>query len=413
MRWAKIIAVVLIVLVGGYFALDPILNNINLGLDLQGGVHVVLLAEKPEGGKITDKDMQQLKAVMQERVDELGVAEPVIQIEGDRRLIIELPGVKDPEKAVDIIGRTAYLEFKTHDGQTILTGSDLSDAQGVIDPTTNEPIIDLQFNERGTKIFAETTSELVEKYREGDPRRVIGIYLDGKMLTSPFVKDVISNGRAQISGGFADYEEAANLAALLRAGALPVNVKIIEKRTVGPVLGQDSLEKSKKAVFWGIVLVMIYMVSFYRVPGLVADFALLVYALLVLAVLAALNATLTLPGIAGFLLSVGMAVDANVIIYERIKEEIRSGKSLRASVEAGFRRAILTVMDANITTLLAAAVLFKFGTGPVRGFAVTLSIGVLASLFTAIVLTRYILRELTSKGLINNPKLFGLGLQGR
>ncbi len=412
MRWAKIVALILIVLVGGYFSLEPILNNINLGLDLQGGVHVVLLADKPDG-EVNEQDMQQLKAVMQERVDELGVAEPVIQIEGDRRLIIELPGVKDPEKAVEMIGKTAYLEFKTYDGKTILTGSDLSDAKGVINPTTNEPVIDLQFNEKGTKIFAETTSELVEKYKEGDPRRVIAIYLDGKMLTSPFVKDVISNGRAQISGGFKDYEEAANLAALLRAGALPVNVKIIEKRTVGPILGHDSLEKSKRAVICGIILVMLYMVFFYRVPGLVADFSLIVYALLVLAVLAAINATLTLPGIAGFLLSVGMAVDANVIIYERIKEEIRSGKTLRASVEAGFKRALLTVMEANITTLLAAAVLFKFGTGPVRGFAVTLSIGVLASLFTAIILTRYILRELTFKGLLNNPKLFGLGLQGR
>jgi len=410
MRWAKIIAVILIILVGGYFAFEPILNNINLGLDLQGGVHVVLLAEKPEGGKITKQDMQQLKAVMTERVDELGVAEPVIQIEGERRLIIELPGVKDPEKAVDIIGRTAYLEFKTYDGRTILTGSDLSDAKGVINPTTNEPIIDLQLNERGTKVFAKTTSELVKKYREGDPRRVISIYLDGKMLTSPFVKDVISNGRAQISGGFKDYDEAANLAALLRAGALPVNVKVVEKRTVGPILGADSLVKSKRAVFYGFLLVMLYMLFFYRVPGLVAGFSLLVYGLLILGVLAAINATLTLPGIAGFLLSIGMAVDANVVIYERIKEEIRSGKTLRASVEAGFKRSLLTVMDANITNLLAAAVLFKFGTGPVRGFAVTLSIGVLASLFTAIVLTRYILRELTVKDLINNPKLFGFGL---
>jgi len=412
MRWVKIFALVLIVLVGGYFALNPILNSIKLGLDLQGGVHVVLLAEDPKGEGVTEQDMQQLKAVMRERVDELGVTEPVIQKEGDRRLIIELPGVKDPEEAVKVIGKTAYLEFKTWDGKTVLTGEDLADAQAVIDTTKNEPVINLQFNKKGSRIFAEITSELMEKYREDDPRRVIGIYLDGKMLTSPYVRDVISNGRAQISGGFEDFDEAANLAALLRAGALPVDVKIIEKRTVGPILGQDSLEKSKRAVLYGVIAVMLYMVLFYRVPGAVADFALVVYGLLVLGALAAINATLTLPGIAGLLLSVGMAVDANVIIFERLKEELRSGKTLRASVEAGFRRAILTVMDANITTLIATAVLYKFGTGPIRGFAVTLSIGILASLLTAIVLTRFILREIVATGTIRSPKLFGVLQRG-
>ena len=221
------------------------------------------------------------------------------------------------------------------------------------------------------------------------------------------VNEAIPNGQAQISGGFASLDEAANLAALLRAGALPVNVEIIEKRTVGPTLGIDSLEKSKQAIIWGLLGIMVFMVILYRVPGLIADFALGVYALLVVGVMVGINAVLTLPGIAGLLLSVGMAVDCNIIIFERIREEIRLGKTIRASVDAGFNRAIRTVMDANITTLIAAAVLYQFGTGPVRGFAVTLSIGIFASILTAIILTRFLLREVVATGSIRSPKLFG------
>ena len=407
MRWLKIIALVLVVLVGGYLAFEPVLNSLKLGLDLQGGVHVVLLAEDPKDGSVSRDDMEQLKAVMRQRVDELGVTEPLIQAEGEDRLIIELPGVKKPEEAVDVIGKTAFLEFKTWDGETILTGKELEDAQGVLDPTTNEPIITLQFGREGSRAFAEATSKVTEEFRSGDPRRSIGIFLDGQLLTNPTVNEAIPNGRAEISGGFETFDEAANLAALLRAGALPVEVKVIEKRTVGPVLGRDSLEKSKQAVMIGVALVMLYMLLFYRVPGLIADFTLVVYGLFVLGALVGINATLTLPGIAGLLLSVGMAVDANVIIFERLKEEIRAGKTLRASVDAGFRRAILTVLDANITTLLATAVLYKFGTGPIRGFAVTLSLGIIASLLTAVILTRFILKQVVATGSIRSSKMFG------
>jgi preprotein translocase subunit SecD len=407
MRWVKILAVVLILAVAGGLAVNPILENLKLGLDLQGGVHVVLLADDPRDGEVSKKDMEQLTAVMRERVDELGVGETVIQPEGNDRLIIELPGVQDPEQAVEAIGRTAYLEFKTSDGETILTGQDLKDAQGALDPTTQEPLINLEFNREGSKVFAEVTTRLTEEYRQQDPRRAIGIYLDDKLLTNPNVNEPIPNGQAQISGGFASLDEAANLAALLRAGALPVNVEIIEKRTVGPTLGIDSLEKSKQAIIWGLLAVMVFMVILYRVPGLIADFALGVYALLVVGVMVGINAVLTLPGIAGLLLSVGMAVDCNIIIFERIREEMRLGKTIRASVDAGFKRAIRTVMDANITTLIAAAVLYQFGTGPVRGFAVTLSIGIFASIITAIVLTRFLLKEIVATGVIRSPKLFG------
>jgi preprotein translocase subunit SecD len=407
MRWVKILAVVLILAVAGGLAVNPILENLKLGLDLQGGVHVVLLADDPRDGEVSKKDMEQLTAVMRERVDELGVGETVIQPEGNDRLIIELPGVQDPEQAVEAIGRTAYLEFKTSDGETILTGQDLKDAQGALDPTTQEPLINLEFNREGSKVFAEVTTRLTEEYRQQDPRRAIGIYLDDKLLTNPNVNEPIPNGQAQISGGFASLDEAANLAALLRAGALPVNVEIIEKRTVGPTLGIDSLEKSKQAMIWGISIVMLLMLVFYRVPGLIADFALAVYAFLVIGVMVGINAVLTLPGIAGLILSIAMAVDCNIIIFERIREEIRAGKTIRAAVEAGFNRAIITVMDANVTTLIATAVLYKLGTGPVRGFAVTLSIGIFASILTAIILTRFLLREVVATGSIRSPKLFG------
>ena len=408
MRWMKITVVVLIVAIGGYFATGPILNSLKLGLDLQGGVHVVLQAEDPRDGTVSTKDMDQLKAVMRQRVDELGVGETLIQPEGEDRLIIEMPGVDNPDEAVKSIGQTALLEFKTADGKTVLTGQDLKDAQGALDSTTQEPLISLQFNTNGSKVFAELTRKLTDEYRQGDPNRAIGIYLDDKLLTNPNVNEPIPSGQAQISGGFASLDEATNLAALLRGGALPVNVEIIEKRTVGPTLGLDSLEKSKEAMIWGISIVMLLMLVFYRVPGLIADFALVVYAFLLVGVMASLNAVLTLPGIAGVILSIAMAVDCNIIIFERIREEMRAGKTIRASVEAGFDRAIITVMDANVTTLIATAVLYKLGTGPVRGFAVTLSIGIFASILTAIVLTRFLLRAVVATGSIRNPKLFGV-----
>ncbi|NLJ99618.1 MAG: protein translocase subunit SecD [Clostridia bacterium] len=407
MRWAKIVAVMLVIVIGGYFAINPLLDSVKLGLDLQGGVHVVLLAEKPDGVEVASEDMRQLEAVMRQRVDELGVNEPIIQPEGKNRLIIELAGIENPDEAVNVIGKTAFLEFKTWDGETILTGEDLADAEGVIDSTNNKPVISLQFNKKGSSIFADATTELCEEFRSDDPRRAIGIYLDGELLTNPQVNEPIPSGQAQISGGFQNFDDAANLAALLRAGALPVNVEIIEKRAVGPTLGMDSLEKSKTAIIYGVLAVMLFMVLFYRVPGLIANFALIAYGLIVVGALSAINATLTLPGIAGLLLSIGMAVDANVIIFERLKEEIRNGKTLRASVEAGFRRAILTVLDANVTTLIATAVLYKFGTGPVRGFAVTLSIGIIASLLTAVLLTRFMLREVVATGSIRSTKAFG------
>ncbi len=401
----KLAFVIVLVLVVGALLYKPIMNAISLGLDLQGGVHVVLKAVK-EKAAITSEDMQQLKSVMRERVDELGVSEPVIQISGEDRLIVELAGVKDPQEAVNLIGKTAMLQFKTADGKTILTGKDLKNAKAMINPSTGKPEIQLEFNAEGAKIFGNVTSRLVQEYPNKDPRRAIAIYLDEELLTNPNVEEAIPSGKAVISGN-RSFEEASNIAALLRGGALPVNVEIMEKRTVGPTLGADSLVKSINAIIYALIAIALFIILYYRVPGLVAAFSLLVYAILVMGGLAVINAVLTLPGIAGLLLSVAFAVDANVIIYERLKEELKNGKTIRAAVEAGFGRAFWTIFDANTTTLLAAAVLFYYGTGPIRGFAVTLSIGILASMFTAITFTRFILRLLADTKLVTNTWLYG------
>ncbi len=406
---AVLIAILLVIGIGGFLLIKyrVLQNNINLGLDLQGGVHVVLEAVDTPEAPVKLDSIDRVKAVIENRVNQTGVKEPLIQKEGTRRLIVELAGVKDAETALELIGRTAQLKFVTADGRLVVTGQDLKDAQASTDPTTNEPYVSLTFNSEGAKKFGAVTTELVQKYpNPQDPKRAIAIYLDENLLTNPIVKEAITTGQAQISGGYKNLEEANKDAILLRSGALPVKLEKVAIQSVGPTLGKDSLDKSQKAGIIGIIAILIFMVAYYRLPGLVANVAMVVYMFIVLGVLAALNATLTLPGIAGFLLSIGMAVDANVIIFERLKEEIREGNSLRRSVEAGFSRAFTTIFDANATTLIAAAILYYFGTGAIRGFAVTLSIGILASMFTAITFTRWLLRLVVDSG-IRNTKLYG------
>lgn len=410
MKWGKVVSIVLVValIIGAAFmAAEPLQKNLKLGLDLKGGVQVRLEAK----GEVTDRDIAQIIAIMRNRVDSLGVAEPNIQQEGDNRVLIELPGAKDPEEAIRTIGKTAQLEFRLYDGTIILDGSDLEDAQEAKDPQTGEIYVALKFKPEGAKKFADTTAELVAKYPEVNGQqdrqhRVIGIFLDEEMLQIPYVSTTIPDGQAQITG-YSDLNEAHNIALLLRSGALPVPVEIIEKRTVGPTLGADSIAKSKTAAIYGLAAIMIFMLLFYRLPGVVADVSLVLYSLLNIGILILLNATLTLPGIAGFLLSVGMCVDANIIIYERLKEELRNGKSLRAAIDSGFRRAFWTIFDANITTLIAAGVLFYLGSGTIKGFAVTLSIGILCSMFTAITFTRFMLKMLAESNIAKNPKIYG------
>jgi len=376
----------------------PWANQTILGLDLQGGVHVVLEAKDTATSKVNDETMKRAQAVLERRINATGVSEPLIQRQGERRIIVELAGIDDPEKAVIDLIQPAYLEFKNELGQTIISGEDLEDALEARDPNSGQVEVDLTFTKEGTAKFAQATAANV-----GKP---IGIYLDNKLLQNPVVQEPITNGQARITG-YEDLDEAHTIAILLKSGALPVQLDVMEKRTVGPQLGQDSLDRSINAGIVGLVAILVFMLVYYRIPGLIADLALIFYALIVLAIFIGIHATMTLPGIAGFLLSLGMAVDSNVVIYERIKEELRTGKSIRSAIDAGFHRGFVAVFDSNATTLIAALVLYYFGSSMIRGFAVTLSIGILVSLFTAITLTRWFLHLTAATNVVKDPRYYG------
>lgn len=395
----KLIAVVIAVVIIAVASFNPIKTNMNLGLDLRGGLHVVLEAVDTPDNPVTDEKVNDAKAILENRINGLGVKEPIVQREGDRRILIQLAGVNDPEEAARIIGKTAVLEFKTADGKTIVTGKELKDARAQLNQA-GQAEVHIQFDAEGAQKFADATAQNVGKQ--------IGIYLDQQMISNPRVSEAIPNGQAVISGGYQNLQQAENEAVLLRSGSLPVNLETVEKRTVGPYLGQDSLQKSFKASLIGIAAICLFMLLFYRSPGMVAILSLILYSSLVLGVMVAIHATLTLPGIAGFILSIGMAVDANIIIYERVKEELRAGKTLVAAIDSGFSHAFWTIFDANITTLIGAGVLLYFGTGLIKGFAVTLSIGIILSMFTAITFSRMVLRLLASSRLITNPKYYGI-----
>jgi len=410
MKWDKILILLGIILVTAVVAVAaakplipgvqwlPFTNLIKHLFDLKGGVHVVLEAVETPDAPVTADRVKQAMAIIENRVNAFGVAEPIVQLEGSRRIIVELAGIDNPDEAVSNMIKTAYLEFKTEDGKTVLTGRQLKNAVAGINPQTNQAEVNLEFEPDGAKIFADVTAQNVG--------RQLAIVLDGNVIQAPAIREPIPNGRAQISP-YESLDEAENIAILLRSGSLPVKLEVMEKRTVGPTLGSDSLDKSIKAGIAGLIAILAFMIIYYRVPGLVANLALVIYTLLVLLIFAALHVTMTLPGIAGFLLSLGMAVDANIIIYERLKEEIKSGKTLRSAIDAGFKRAFVAILDSNVTTLIAAAVLYYFGTGPIKGFAVTLSIGILSSMFTAITMTRWILHLVAASNLARNPKLYG------
>lgn len=379
----KLIAMAIVVAVLAYMSYEPIKNNINLGLDLKGGVHVIMVAKEKPGQAISQDTIRKTVGVLRNRVDRMGVKEPIIQAQGNKRVIIELAGVKDPEEAIRVIGKTAELKFIDENGKTWVTGRNLKDARAGVSQT-GEPKVDLTFDKKGAELFRQATA--------ANLNRTIAIVLDKDIISQPVVRNEIPDGNAEISGGFESAKEAEELAVLLRSGALPVTLKMEEKRTVGPILGSDSLTKSIKAGIIGLLAILIFMMGYYRLPGVIADISLVLYSIIVLGVMTLGGFVLTLPGIAGFILSIGMAVDANIIIYERLKDELRRGKTLLAAVDAGFKRAFWTIFDANITTLIAALVLMYFGIGPIKGFAVTLSIGIITSMFTAIVFTRWMLR---------------------
>lgn len=376
----------------------PLAGSVKQGLDLQGGTHVVLQAVDTPQLKVNDDAVERASHIIERRVNALGLTEPLVQRQGKDRIIVELPGVKDPEKAINILGKTALLEFKDPSGKTVMTGTDLKDAKASVG-NGNQAVVSLEFSDEGGQKFADVTARNIGKQ--------IAITLDGEVLTSPVVQEAIAGGRAQITGS-RSMEEAQHLAILLRSGSLPVKLEVIENRTVGPTLGQDSKEASQKAFLIGVAGVFVFMLLFYRLSGLVADIALLLYTMLLLLVMRYLNATLTLPGMAGIILSIGMAVDANVLIFERFKEEIRSGSSLRKAMDMGFSRALVTILDSNITTLMACLVLFYLGTGPVKGFAVTLAIGVVLSMFSAVTVTKFLLQFLINANFTKSPAAFGI-----
>lgn len=390
------LVVIAIVAIFGYY-ISPLAMSIKQGLDLQGGTHVVLEAVDTPEAKVDEDAVKRVVKIIEKRVNEIGLTEPIIQRQGERRIIVELPGIKEPEKAIEMLGKTALLEFQDESGATVMTGKDLKDAKAEINQNKST-VVALEFSPEGTTSFGQLTAKNVGKH--------ISILLDKKVLTSPVVNEPILGGKAVITGS-RNIEEAQELAILLRSGSLPVKVEVLEMRTVGPSLGQDSKDKSVKAFTIGIGAVVLFMLFFYRVSGFVATVALMLYVMMLLFSLKMLNATLTLPGIAGIILSIGMAVDANVLIFERFKEEYHNGKTLRAAMDAGFSRAFATILDSHMTTFISAIVLFFFGTGPIKGFAITLGLGILLSLFTAVTVTQFMLKMLMRANLVKNGKIFG------
>lgn len=358
--------------------------------------------------------VEQSIQIIEKRVNELGTVEPLIQRQGLDRILVQVPGLQDPTRLKEILGKTAKMDFRMVDTtvtpedalqgrlppdsellrgveephapfvvkkQVLVSGSDLTDAQPGFDQRSGQPIVSFRFNTSGARKFAIATTENV--------KQPFAIVLDNEVISAPIIQEPITGGSGQISGNFT-VQQANDLAILLRAGALPAPLTIIEERTVGPGLGQDSIAAGELASYVGSILVIVFMTLTYRLFGLFANIAVAINVAMIFGILSLLNATLTLPGIAGIVLTVGIAVDSNVLIYERIREEVRNGRNAISAIDAGFSRALATIMDSNITTFIAAAVLFYIGTGPVRGFAVTLGIGIITTVFTAFTVTRLI-----------------------
>lgn len=395
------LSLVIVVVIGAIWL--SFFKPTKLGLDLKGGVYVVLEAVPEEGVTIDDSAMNRLIEVLDRRINGLGVAESLVQKAGSNRVIIELPGISNTEDAINMIGKTALLEFKIENpdgtlGETLLTGGALKKAD-VTHDNLGRPQIQFEMNQEGAIKFAEITRNNIG--------RKLAITLDGKVQTAPMINSEIPSGNGVITGNYT-LEEAKATATLLNAGALPVKAEVVETRTVGASLGDESIAQSKQAAMFAMALIGIFMLIFYRLPGIVADIALIIFGLITFGSLNFIDATLTLPGIAGLILSAGMAVDANVIIFERIKEELKLGNTIRNAIDAGFSKGFVAIFDSNLTTLIITTILFTFGTGPVKGFAVTLTIGTLASMFTAITITKILLVTFVTIFKLNKPELFGV-----
>lgn len=382
---------------------------IPLGLDLVGGSRIVLEAQTTDTiPKITQDMMDGLKSALENRINAMGVSETLVQQMGDKRLLIEIPNISDPKMAREFLGETAELEFKKpilNENKEVtgweasgLSGEDLNKAAVGTDPS-GRWLITLDFNGKGAAKFAKLTREF-----RGYP---IAIYFNGESISEPVVQQEITGGQAQITGDFS-HEQAKKTVDLLNAGALPVPAKIMEENTVGPTLGADSLDKSKFAGIVGLGAVMLFMIFWYRVPGLIADIALIIYSLVVFAIFKMIPVTLTLAGVAGFILSIGMAVDANILIFERTKEELKAGRTLFTAINAGFDRAFTSIFDSNMSTIITCAILYFLGSNIVKGFALTLAIGVLVSMFSAITVTKNFMHLTFGTGQLKHPALFGL-----
>jgi preprotein translocase subunit SecD len=411
---------------------------------VETGSKLVYRLSDKEAKRIKDTSTDQALETIRNRIDQFGVSEPTIHRQGENEIVVQLPGVKDPKRAIDLIGKTAQLEFKIVDDeakiaaelpqtispgeeekileqfagkipenteilfekkinketgvvrkipimvkkQAALTGDLLSDAKVNIDSRFSEPYVSISFNDAGAKTFEDVTAANVKKR--------MAIILDNTVYSAPVIQERIAGGNAQITGSFT-MEEAKDLSIVLRAGALPAPMKMLQNVTVGPSLGRDSIEAGKMAGMIGTIAVIIFMILYYRLSGVIADFALFLNIVLLLGAMASLNATLTLPGIAGIILAIGMAVDSNVLMFERMRDELRAGKTPRAAVDSGYDKAFWTIFDSHVTTLITAAVLFQFGTGPIKGFAVTLSLGVAINLFTALIGTKSVFDIINSK----------------
>ncbi len=418
MKKALAVALAVIIVFGWYVSIfgmgfiKPLKDQIKLGLDLKGGVYVVMEADTQATGEELRELMNQTQLVMEKRVNGMGLSEPVVTIEGNNKIRVELPGAEDAEAAIDLIGRTAQLQFVLADNTVVLDGSMVKNATtGIDNKSPQYYAIDLELTSEGAKRFEDATRKIVKNEvvsaNPSLPPSAITIILDDKVISSPLVDTVISGGKAQITGRYTQ-EQASGDAMLIRGGALPVALKEVNSSDVAATLGLDALKMSVYAGFIGITLIFIVMLVMYRVMGVAANIALLLYMLILLWIMVAMGSVLTLPGIAGIILSIGMAVDANVIIFARIKEEINNGKSIRVAIDAGFKRAMATVVDSQITTMIAGVVLYQFGTGPVKGFAMTLMIGILASVFTAVVVTNLYLKVMGESKSFNKKQYFGI-----
>lgn len=385
-------------------------NGIRLGLDLVGGSRIVYEAEIPDGynqANLAD-DMNSVQKVIRQRLTDKGFTEATVTLTGDNRVTVEIPQITNPEEAVQTLGTTAQLTFIDADGKEWLTGSDIKKATyGYGRPTGNEVTdvhyVQVQFTSEGQKKFAEATGNIAART---DGTNIMAIVMDNQVISSPSVSSQIDSDSCVISGSFTR-DSASELADLINAGQIPFSLKQVELRSVGPQLGADAMRTSLIAGAIGIVLVMLFMLIVYRIPGLVASIALCFYMVIEALIFSLVRVNLSLPGIAGIILSIGMAVDANVIIFERVKEELKNGKTVKSAIDSGFKRAFTAILDSNITTLIACAVLFFLGTGTIVGFATTLGIGVIVSMFTALTVTHFLLNRMVDFR-IRNPKAYGL-----